>query len=71
MYLHPEMMSALATERQRELVADGQRAHLLSAARRLRRTRQSRASQPATELAPTGRAADTLSGCVPNVVPVR
>jgi hypothetical protein len=71
MYLHPEMLSALATERQRELVADGQRSHLLSAARRLRRSRRSRASQPAAELAPAGRTADTLGACGPSVVPVR
>ncbi|GAA1721967.1 hypothetical protein [Fodinicola feengrottensis] len=37
MFLHPEMLSALATERQHELVAENDRRHVLTAARRIRR----------------------------------
>jgi hypothetical protein len=67
MYLNSQMLSALATERQRELVADADRFHLLTAARRARRARRA----ASTELTTGGRTADTLGGCGPSVVPVR
>ncbi|GAA1675387.1 hypothetical protein GCM10009765_25870 [Fodinicola feengrottensis] len=65
MYLHSGMISALAIERQRELVADAERSHLLSAARRARKARST------TKVATGGRAADTLGGCGPSAMPVR
>jgi hypothetical protein len=71
MYLHPTMLSALATERQRELVADAERFHVLSAARRARRVTNRARRATATEVTTGGRTADTLGGCGPSVVPVR
>ena len=37
MFMHPEMLIALATERRHDLIAENNRRHALSAARRSRR----------------------------------
>jgi hypothetical protein len=64
MMVHPYMMMELAKDRQRELIADADRAHLLSQARQARKARKSRAAR--------GQPAGTLSTCGPSaVVPAR
>jgi hypothetical protein len=42
MNLHPEMLTALANERRHDLIAESERRHVLTAARRARRLRRSR-----------------------------
>lgn len=42
MYLHPEMLTALANERRHDLIAENERRHVLTAARRARRHRRAR-----------------------------
>jgi hypothetical protein len=63
MYSYPEMTLLVATEYQRELMADAERYRLLSQARRARRARRA-AREPAGVSAPAG----TLAPCAPAAV---
>jgi hypothetical protein len=42
MFMHPEMLTALATERRNDLIAENDRRHIRSEARKIRRARRSR-----------------------------
>ena len=67
MLYHPEIMLTLAHERQRELVAEAERSHLLRNARTARWGRRARKA-PAVR----GRPAGTLAPCEPSAaVPAR
>ena len=62
--MHPEIMLALANDRQRELIAEADRARLLASARQARRARKALAARP--------RRTGTLTSCEPSaVVPAR
>jgi hypothetical protein len=64
MLMHPDLMLAVANDRHRELIAEADRTHLLSIARRARRARKT----PAVRGRPTG----TLASCEPSAaVPAR
>ncbi|NMO50012.1 hypothetical protein HH310_02225 [Actinoplanes sp. TBRC 11911] len=61
MSMYPDLMLAIAYDRHREMIADGQRERLLASARRARKARRVRGQ-------PTG----TLAACEPSaVVPAR
>jgi hypothetical protein len=61
---HPDLMLNLANDRRRELIAEADRAHLLSMARVARRARKTRAVR--------GQPAGTLASCEPSaMVPAR
>jgi hypothetical protein len=64
MWMHPDMLMALANERQRDLIAEADRRRVLTGARLARRTRKA----PAARGRPTG----SLASCEPSVaVPAR
>ena len=65
MMIHPDLMLTVAKDHHRELIAEGDKARLLSRARTARRGRKVRAArgQPANALA-----AGTLATCEPSVV---
>jgi hypothetical protein len=64
MLMHPEMMLALANDRHRELIAEADRARLLTSARQARRARK--------VLAARRQRTGTLASCEPSaVVPAR
>lgn len=64
MSMYPELLLDLAKDRQRELIAEADRARLLTTARRTRWARK----VPAVRRKPTG----TLASCEPSVaVPAR
>lgn len=60
MMMHPDLMLSLADDRRRELIAEADRAHLLSIARTARRARKSRAA--------SAQPAGNLASCEPSVV---
>jgi hypothetical protein len=67
MLMHPDLMLALANDRHRELIAEGDRERLLTSARVARKARRARKS-PAVRGRPTG----TLASCEPSAaVPAR
>ena len=61
MWMHPEMLLALANERQRELIAEADRSRLLTSARLTRRARRA-GKASAVRGQPTG----TLASCEPS-----
>jgi len=64
MWMHPDVMLALANDRHRELVADSDKQHLLTIARAARRSRKAAAAR--------GRPTGTLASCEPSAaVPAR
>ena len=64
MWMHPDVMLALANDRHRELVADSDKQHLLTIAREARQARKTAAARAR----PTG----TLASCEPSAaVPAR
>lgn len=64
MFMHPDLLLALAIDRQRELIAEVDRQRLLTSARGARRARKA----PVVRGQPTG----TLASCEPSVaVPAR
>jgi hypothetical protein len=64
MMIHRDLMMDLANEHRRDLIADADRARVLSMAREARRSRKSRAAR--------GQPAGTLATCGPSaVVPAR
>jgi hypothetical protein len=63
MLLHPDLMLTLANERNRELIAEAERRHLLANARAARWGRRARKA-PAVR----GRPAGSLAPCEPSVV---
>ena len=67
MLMHPDLMLALANDRHRELIAEGDRERLLTSARGARKARRARKTS-AVRGQPTG----TLASCEPSVaVPAR
>ena len=67
MLMHPDLMLALANDRQRELIAEADRERLLTIARAAREARRARKA-PAVRGQPTG----TLASCEPSAaVPAR
>ena len=60
MMIHQELLLDLAKDRQRELIAEADRARVLSIARRARRARKARAAR--------GQPAGTLASCEPSAV---
>jgi len=70
MFLHPDLMLALANERHRELIAEADRGRLLASARLTRRAR--RAGRAGKASAVRGQPTGTLASCEPSaVVPAR
>lgn len=68
MFFPPETILALATAKQRDLIAEADRYRLLRSARRARR----RDAKPVDEPLSRGRPAGTLAGCGPRAaVPAR
>ena len=64
MMIHPDLLLTVAKDHHRELIAEGDRARLLSRARAARRARKARAAR--------GQPAGTLASCEPSaVVPAR
>jgi hypothetical protein len=64
MMIHPDLMLTIAKDHHRELIAQGDRARLLSRAHTARRWRKVRAAR--------GQPAGTLASCEPSaVVPAR
>jgi hypothetical protein len=67
MLMHPDLMLALANDRHRELIAEGDREHLLTSARVARKARRA-----TTAPAVRGQPSDTLASCEPSAaVPAR
>jgi hypothetical protein len=67
MLMHPDLMLALADDRHRELIAEGERERLLTSARVAREARRAGKAQ-AVRGQPTG----TLASCEPSAaVPAR
>jgi hypothetical protein len=67
MMMYPDLMLAVANDRHREMIADGDKARLLASARAARKARRAR-KERGGRAQPTG----TLSSCEPSAaVPAR